>query len=76
MTDIEILEFNAGGQQIKQMSAISFLGWLSNKLNGVTITPIVQELRTALSSPPMMNRLADETKIHYVRLLLKTGVTL
>jgi hypothetical protein len=78
MTDIEILETVVGGQVIKEMSALSFMGWLANKLNNVTITndPNLAELRVAIANPPIMPRLADESKIKYVRKLLALGIAL
>ena len=72
MTDIQILELNLGGVVLKDMTALTFFGWLAKKLNGVTITndPNLAELRMAIASPPMMSRVADETKIKCVRKLI------
>jgi hypothetical protein len=78
LTDIQILELNLGGVVLKDMTALTFCGWLAGKLNGVTITndPNLAELRMAISSPPIMPRLADESKIKYVRKLLALGIAL
>lgn len=75
-SDIEILETVLGGIRLKDMSALTFFGWLANKLNGVAITnePKLNELRAAIANPPMMPRVADETKIKYVRNLLAIGI--
>ena len=72
MTDIQILEMNLGGVMLKEMSALTFFGWLAGKLNNVTITNDgkLNELRTAIAMPPMMSKVADETKIKYVRNLI------
>lgn len=78
LTDIQILELNLGGVLLKDMSALTFFGWLAGKMNGVTITnnPRLAELRMAIANPPMMPRVADETKIKYVRNLIALGITL
>lgn len=78
MTDIEILEYNLGGQIVKDMSALSFFGWLAGKLNNVPITNDgkLNELRMAVANPPMMPRVADETKIKLIRNLLALGITI
>ena len=72
LTDIQILELNLGGVLLKDMTALTFFGWLAGKLNGVTITndPNLAELRMAVSSPPMMGKVADETKIRCVHKLM------
>jgi hypothetical protein len=72
-TDIEILEHVAGGRMIKDMSALEFIGWLAEKLNGLTVNPIVNELRMAVASPPMMGSMAMESKILFVRKLLEVN---
>lgn len=76
LTDIQILELNLGGVLLKDMTALTFFGWLAGRLNGVTITndPKLAELRMAVSAPPMMPRLADESKIKYVRSLIALGI--
>lgn len=78
MTDIEILELNLGGVRLKDMTALTFFGWLAKKLNGVAITndPKLNELRMAIASPPLMPKVADETKLKYVRNLIALGITL
>ena len=76
MTDIQILELNLGGVILKDMTALTFFGWLAGKLNNVPITndPNLNELRMAIAAPPMMPRVADETKIKCVRKLIKLGI--
>ena len=76
LTDIQILELNLGGVLLKDMTALTFFGWLAGKLNNVTITkdPNLAELRMAIASPPIMPRVADATKINYVRKLIALGI--
>lgn len=78
LTDIEILEYNIGGVFVKDMSALTFFGWLAGKLNNVTITNDgkLNELRMAVASPPMMPKVADETKIKLIRNLLALGIAI
>ena len=63
---------------LKDMSSLTFFGWLANKLNGVAITNSadLNELRTAIAHPPIMPRLAEETKLRLVRKLIAIGVPL
>ena len=76
LTDIQILELKLGGVVLKDMTALTFFGWLAGKLNGVTINndPNLAELRMAIANPPVMPRVADETKIKCVRKLLAIGI--
>ena len=78
LTDIQILELVLGGVMLKDMSALTFFGWLAGKLNNVQITndPRLNELRMAVASPPMMPRIADETKIKYVRNLIALNISI
>lgn len=78
LTDIQILELMLGGIRLKDMTALTFFGWLAGKLNNVPITndPKLNELRMAIANPPMMPRVADETKIKYVRNLIALGINL
>lgn len=77
-SDIELLETKLGGVVLKEMTALTFLGWLSGKLNGVTITndPNLAELRTAIAAPPMAPRMSDDTKLRYVRKLMAIGISI
>lgn len=76
LSDIQVLELKLGGIMLKDMSAITFFGWLAGQLNNVPITndPKLAELRMAVSAPPMMPRVADETKIKYLRNLIALGI--
>jgi hypothetical protein len=78
LTDIQILETVLGGVMLKDMTALTFFGWLAGKLNNVPITNDgnLNELRTAIAHPPFMPRVADETKIKYVRKLITLGISI
>lgn len=78
LTDIEVLELKCGGMMLKEMSALTFFGWLAGRLNGVPVNsdPDLAELRMAIRNPPMMPKVADVTKIKYVRKLIKLGISL
>lgn len=76
MSDVEILEHVIGGQMIKNMGALSFIGWLAEKLNKQPVNDVVNELKIAVNSPPMTGRMSDETKINYVRKLLSIGIAI
>lgn len=69
---------NLGGILLKDMSALTFFGWLAGKMNNVPITndSNVSELRMAIANPPIMPKVADETKIKYVRKLMAIGIPL
>lgn len=78
MTDIEILEMRLGGMVVKEMTAITFFGWMATRLNNVTITnnPTLGELRTAISMPVMSPRVSDDTKVRYIRKLIELNIPL
>ena len=78
MNDVEILESVCGGVKIKDMTAITFYGWLASKLNGIasSMSAPAVELRTAVANPPMIRKLSDDSKISYVGKLLALGITL
>ena len=74
--DKEILDYNAGGQIIRNMSGITFIGWMSNLLNGQpTFRAATQELLGYVSSPPL-GKLPDTEKITIVHKLLSLGIQL
>lgn len=75
-SDIQILEADLGGVMLKDVSALTFFSWLAGRLNGVAITndAKLNELRAAVAMPPMMPRVADETKLKYVRHLIDLGL--
>ena len=75
-SDKEILDYNAGGQVIRGMSGITFIGWMSNLLNGQpTFKVATQELLGLVSSPPL-GKLPETEKVAIVRKLLSLGIEL
>jgi hypothetical protein len=74
MTDLEILNREIGGQKIFDMSAITFIGWILGKLNGLNPhEPAVIELRYYASSP-VIGKMPEYKKIELVRKLLTLNV--
>lgn len=77
MTDKEILDFKVGDMTIAEMTALTFFGWVSKKLNGLNAhSGQVGELRMAVMAPPRTPKLSDVSKIHYVRKMLALNITL
>jgi len=75
MTEFEILNSVMGGITLKDMSAISFFGFVADKLNGVDAnTPECAELRMLVSNPPMSRKYPDDEKIKIIAKLKKLGV--
>ena len=74
--DKEILDYNAGGQILRNMSGITFIGWMSNLLNGQpSFKAATQELLGYISNPPL-GKLPDSEKVAIVRKLLNLGITI
>lgn len=77
MQDKEILESIIGGITVREMTSLTFLQWVSSKMNGLnTYTGRNQELVAALSSPPLSGKMPESEKIRLVRKLLELGVEL
>ena len=77
LTDMDILALKTGGLVIKEMSAITFLKWVSEKLNGVkAYSAASTELTLMIQNAPFGRMMGDEQKIDVVRKLIKCGVTL
>jgi hypothetical protein len=77
MSEIEILNTVVGGQRIGDMSALSFAGWIAGKINNIyAFSPEAVELTALVTHPPYGNKLADESKISFVRKLLKLNIPL
>ena len=75
-SDKEILDYNAGGQILRNMTGVSFIGWMSGLLNGQpTFKAATQELLGLISSPPL-GKLPDTEKVLIVRKLLSLGIEL
>lgn len=70
LTDKEILDATLGGMVVREMSAISFLHWVSAKLNGVkAYTAANQELVQLIANPPMSRLMPEEEKCRIFRKL-------
>ena len=77
MEDKNILDHKVGETTIKEMSALSFLQWLANKIDGTrTYSAAATELRMAVQSAPVSRIMPDTDKINYVRKLLSLGITI
>lgn len=73
-SDKEILDTNIGGQIIRNMSAITFIGWLAGKLNGLPAYKAATVELTALVSSPPLGSMPEGEKIKVVRKLLELDV--
>lgn len=70
LTDKEILDAKIGGIVIRDMTSISFMHFVSAKLNGVrTYTAANQELVLLVTNPPMGRMMPEEEKCRLFRKL-------
>lgn len=75
MTDKEILDMTLGGITVRDMSAITFLGWLAGKLNGVPAYKAAnQELVGLISQPPISRVMPEMEKCRIIRQLIELEV--
>jgi hypothetical protein len=75
MNEFQTLNIEIGGIKIKDMSAMTFLQWMANKLNGVKArSSDTVELTALISSPPMSRTMPEADKIKIIRKLIKLGV--
>ncbi len=75
--DKEFLDLNLGGIAVKDMTALTFMGWLTNKLDGaLTYKADTQELLVAVREAPMSRNMADAEKIRLLRKLLALNIAL
>ena len=76
MKDAEILDFVAGGIAIKDMTALTFLGYIARKIDGLPAYKAdMVELRGAVASPPY-GVMPEGEKVRLIRKLLNLDVTL
>ena len=74
--DFELTNLEIGGMLIKEMTAITFLGWVASKLNGIeTASPAKSELIMLVSHPPY-GQLPIEEKVAIIRKLEKIGIVI
>lgn len=75
--DKEILDLNIAGQTIGSMTALTFLQWVSGKINGVpAYTAANQELVMAVSHAPLSNAMPDAEKIRLVRKMISVSISI
>lgn len=76
MTDLEIVNLVIGGMALKDMSSITFLGWVAKKINNQEQhSPTMSELAMLVAHPPM-GKMSIENKIEIIRKLEKLGITI
>lgn len=77
ITDAQILDLVLGGQTLREMTAITFLGCIANKLNGVpTYRADTQELLMAVSHAPSSRFMPDDEKVRLARKILALNISL
>ena len=70
LTDKEILDSVVGGMIMRDMTAITFLHWISAKLNGVkAYSAVNQELIQLIANPPLGRIMPEEEKCRIFRRL-------
>jgi len=75
-SDKDILDYNAGGQILRNMTGITFIAWMSNYLNGQpAYKAATVELSGYISNPPL-GKIPESEKIAIVRKLLNLGIEL
>lgn len=75
--DKDLLDLKLGGQVVRDMSAITFLGWLSDKLNGAPVYKAdTQELLAAVRGLPMGRNMAEQEKVRLLRKLEALGISI
>ncbi len=75
--DKDILDFKVGDTTIRDMTALTFLQWISKKIDGYpSYKGAIVELSLAISNPPIMQKMEDNGKITLVRKMLSAGITL
>lgn len=74
-SEVDILNFEIGGQTVRDMTALTFLRWLSLRLDGVkAYQRNTQDLINLVSNVPMGNRMPMEEKIRIIRRLIDLGI--
>lgn len=73
--DKELLDMSIGGQVVRDMSAITFLGVISERINGAPVyTADTQELLAAVRSAPIGRTMPDQEKVRLLRKLLALNI--
>ena len=77
ISDKDLLDMKLGGQGVRDMSALSFMGWIAEKLNGLpTYRADTQELLEAVRGAPMSRNMAEQEKCRLLRKLIALDVPL
>ncbi len=77
LTDQELLDLKLGGQVVREMTALTFLGYISSKVNGApAYSAANQELVAAVRVVPMGRVMPDEEKVRLLRKLQALNITL
>lgn len=75
LEDKDILAIKVGDQTVQELSALSFLHWVSKKINGVpAYSGANQELVLAVSHPPLSSNMPDTEKIRLVRKMISINI--
>lgn len=75
MTNKEILENKIGDTTIQEMSTLTFLGWITKKINGVERkSSVINELTMLISNPPLSRKMPDDEKVKIVNKLIGLNV--
>lgn len=76
MTEYEILHYEIHGTPLKDLSTITFIGWIATKINNQPSNiPGVSEVARLITNPPM-GKMSETMKIDIIRKLEKMGVQL
>lgn len=73
-TDKDILDYPLGGTTIRDLGAISFMGWVADKLNGLPAYKAATVELTALVSSPPLGKMPEGEKVKVIRKLLELEV--
>lgn len=76
-TDKEILDhpLDKSGNKIRDVGGISFISWMTNKIDGaLTYKAATQELLAFSKNPPISRRMPEAMKINIIRKMLSLGI--
>lgn len=74
-SDKDILDTMLGGITVRDMTPMTFLGWMADKLNGVSAYKAAnQELIGMVANPPISRLMPDAEKCRIIRRLMELDV--
>lgn len=77
LTDQEMLDQKIGGLVIRDMTAITFIGVVTEKINGApAYSADTQEILAAVRGAPMSRVMAEEEKVRLLRKLLALNINI